>query len=258
MTTAEINTTGSKSTAKAMGADVAKAAAAVAAGAVVGAVGNDIINGEPEVTEEMVAAGDATKPTEEVKPEEQTTEQTTEHVTGQTAQQTQATAEQTHAEGPQPVSSSSSNSSSTSSNTTAQSTSQPQTSSNVVEQEEVDPDLIAQEIISGEEIDPDDIDAADIVNFTEVGTVYGADGHEYASAVITDGEGNEMVIVDIDNDNEFDVILDDDGSIACEMPGNLNVSDAELDINADPGYMAQTDADLAVGTDNLTPDIITT
>ena len=253
MATTAINMQGSNSSKKEMAAKAAKAAAAVGVGAVAGALGDDILNGEPEVTEEIITAEDITaaETTEEATAQEAVAEPV------QPAEHTAQAQTQEHTEGPQPISEETPAETQTPTQETvetAQNTEEVQTPT-----EEVDPNLIAQEIISGEEIDPEDIDAEDVVNFADVGTIYGEDGHEYAAAVITDGQGNEMVVVDVDNDNEYDIVLNSEGNVVGEMPGHLNVSDAEVAVNSDQTYMAPTEHDLAdAGMDDMMQDIITT
>lgn len=243
MATTAINMGGSNSSKKAKAAEMAAAAGiGMATGAGAAVVTDHVLNHEEVVEEEIVeteAAGTSTTTSTASTASQPAASQTT-----QTTQQAQPAQQ----EGPQPVTS----------EPAEQQTAQNTTEEEVQQPEEVDPDLIAQEIISGEEIDPTDIDAENVVNFAEVGTVYGSDGHEYAAAVITDEMGNEMTVVDIDGDSEYDVILDDDGTVACAMPGHLNVDDAELAVSSETGYIAPTEGEIAsVGMDDMMQDIIT-
>ena len=124
--------------------------------------------------------------------------------------------------------------------------------------EEVNPDDIALAIVAGEEIDPNDINAADILDFAEVGTVYGADGTEYNGAYATDINGDEIVMVDVDGDNEYDVITDVEGNLlACGDTG-VNTSDAELNLNENANYMAADPTNDMVAPESMMNDIITT
>lgn len=124
--------------------------------------------------------------------------------------------------------------------------------------EEVNPDDIAQAIIAGEEIDPNDINAADVLDIAEVGTVYGADGEEYNSAYATDINGNDIVMVDVDGDSEYDVVTDVEGNLlACGDTG-VNTSDAELNLNIDAHYMAADMNGDMVAPESMMDDIITT
>lgn len=246
MATTAINTSGSNSEKKAMAAGAAKMAAAVGAGAVAGGIADDIINGEPEVTEEMLADGEILDETETADETEETAQETQQATHAQT---------QTQTDGPQPVTGETNNSSASAHSTTSNHTA----ASTETGTDDVDPNQIAQEIISGEQIDPNDIDAPEVLNFADVGTIYGADGHEYAAAVITDDAGNQMVVVDVDNDNEFDVVVDNEGNYVGDMPGHITVSDAELALNSDEGYIAPTDGDVsAAGIEDMIQDIITT
>lgn len=124
--------------------------------------------------------------------------------------------------------------------------------------EEVNPDDIALAIVAGEEIDPNDINAADILDFAEVGTVYGADGTEYNGAYATDINGDEIVMVDVDGDNEYDVITDVEGNLLSCGDTGVNTSDAELNLNENANYMAADPTDDMVAPESMMDDIITT
>lgn len=113
----------------------------------------------------------------------------------------------------------------------------------------VNPDDVADAIIAEEEIDPNDIDMADVVNFEEIGTVYNVDGSSYTAATFSDPDGNQLVMVDIDGDNTFDVIQDPEtGAQLCDSEGNvispnLTTDDAEIAIDDTTGYLASNDLD---------------
>ena len=108
---------------------------------------------------------------------------------------------------------------------------------------------MADAIIAEEEIDPNDIDMADVVNFEEIGTVYNVDGSSYTAATFSDPDGNQLVMVDIDGDNTFDVIQDPEtGAQLCDSEGNvispnLTTDDAEIAIDDTTGYLASNDLD---------------
>lgn len=123
----------------------------------------------------------------------------------------------------------------------------------------VDPDEIAEAIIAGNEIDPVDIDMEDIVNFDEIGTVYTVDGESYTAATVHDASGNNLVMVDVDGDNVFDVITDYDGNLIAEVPGNLSVGDAQEDIADDEVYLSydnEMDNVDEYGDDTLADDLM--
>lgn len=113
--------------------------------------------------------------------------------------------------------------------------------------EPANPDDVAEVVLRGEEIDPNDIDAEDMVIFDEVGMVYTVDGESYAAATFHDNDGNEMIMADMDGDEQFDVILTPDMDVVAEMELPINYSDAEMQVNANPEYMAQTDLDNNTG-----------
>ena len=97
----------------------------------------------------------------------------------------------------------------------------------IVTDEAVNPDGIAEAIISEEKIDPNDIDMEDIVNFDEIETVYTVDGQSITAASFHDGSGNNLIMIDVDGDDVFDLITDYDGNFLAEVPGNLSVGDAQ-------------------------------
>lgn len=123
----------------------------------------------------------------------------------------------------------------------------------------VNPDEIAEAIIAENKIDPNDIDMADVINFDEIGTVYTVDGESYTAAAFHDVAGNNLIMVDVDGDNVFDVITDYDGNIIAEVPGNLSVGDAQEDIADDDVYLAydnEMDNVDEYGDDSLAEDIM--
>lgn len=125
-------------------------------------------------------------------------------------------------------------------------------------EESVDPDEIAEAIIAEEEIDPNDIDMYDVINFDEIGTIYTVEGESYTAAAFHDVEGNNLVMVDIDGDNVFDVITDYDGNILADVPIEVTVGDVEEDIEDDTVYLAHDSSDNMdeYGTDSLTEDLL--
>ncbi len=120
----------------------------------------------------------------------------------------------------------------------------------------VNPDDIAEAIIAGEQVDPNDIDMANVVNFDEIGTVYTVDGESYTAATFHDAAGNQLVMVDVDGDDVFDVIADTDGNPIAEAPGNLTVDDAEINIADDGTYLAHNDNTDGTGTESIAQDLI--
>lgn len=101
-----------------------------------------------------------------------------------------------------------------------------------------DIDAIADTLIADEQIDPDDINADDIFTFNEVETVYTVDGDEEVRASFTTNGGDDLVMVDIDNDGLFDRIETPDGFYIDDASQfSLTVSDAE-NMAQSEGYMA--------------------
>lgn len=130
--------------------------------------------------------------------------------------------------------------------------------------EAVDPNEVAEAIIAEEQIDPNDIDLADVVNFDGIGTVYTVDGESYTAAAFHDAAGNQLVMVDVDGDDVFDIITDMDGNILTDPQGNIiaagdvTVDDAEIGIADSHTYLAANDTDTSddFGADSLMNDII--
>lgn len=123
----------------------------------------------------------------------------------------------------------------------------------------VNPDEIAEAIIAEDKIDPNDIDMADVINFDEIGTVYTVDGESYTAAAFHDAAGNDLIMVDVDGDNVFDVITDYDGNYIADVPGNLSVGDAQEDIADDDVYLAydnEMDNVDEYGDDSLAEDLM--
>lgn len=126
-----------------------------------------------------------------------------------------------------------------------------------------DPDGAVEAILAEDQIDSEDIEMADVINFDEVGEVYTPDGNKYNAATFHDPDGNELMLVDIDNDLTFDIITDTDGLPVIDSDGNfiaagnLTVDDAQESIVSD-GYLACEDGENIAdyGSDSLDMDII--
>lgn len=125
--------------------------------------------------------------------------------------------------------------------------------------EAVNPDEIADAIIAEVRIDSGDIDAEEIIEFDEIGTLYLDNGESYvAAAAHSSVYGDDLYVVDVDGDLVFDVIIDEEGYVLDYVHDYLSVSDAEMMIDSDPGYLAANDNDntsLPVGED-ISNDII--
>jgi len=129
-----------------------------------------------------------------------------------------------------------------------------------IEEETVEEDVneIADAIISGYEVDPDDIDRAEVINFDEIGTVYTVTGEVYTAASFHGEDGNELLMVDVDGDDIFDVITTTEGELLADVNGELNVSDAEMMIYDEPVYLAQNELEQQSSTviEDIVDDII--
>lgn len=124
--------------------------------------------------------------------------------------------------------------------------------------EAVNPDEIAEAIISEEQVDPNDIDMEDVINFDEIGTVYTVNGEAYTAASFHDASGAQLVMVDVDGDEVFDLVTDTNGNVIAEVPGPITVDDAEINIVDDGTYLAHDGNDIVdqFGSDSIAQDMI--
>lgn len=115
------------------------------------------------------------------------------------------------------------------------------------------------DVITGvQEIDPNDIDVANIINVDEIGTVYTVDGESLLAAAVHDQNGNDLLMVDVDGDEVFDVVTTYEGELISHVSGDIDISDAEHMMTAtEPGYLAANEFDnnLDMGSD-IQQDII--
>ncbi len=123
---------------------------------------------------------------------------------------------------------------------------------------------VAEAILAADEVDPADFDMAEVISFDEIGTVYTVDGEGYTGASFHDAAGNQLMMVDVDGDEVFDILTDMDGNSLLDengdmlAAGDLTVGDAELGIYSDPTYLAAGDADNIddFGADTIAGDMI--
>lgn len=145
-------------------------------------------------------------------------------------------------------------------------TTEEQVESDPISAGEVNPNEIAEAIIAEEQIDPADIDMADVIDFDEIGTVYTVEGESYTAAAFHDSVGNQLVMVDVDDDGVFDIITDVYGNPITDGAGNYmaaggtTVDDAELDLSEEGTYLAENGGGTTeeFGTESISQDIITT
>jgi hypothetical protein len=103
--------------------------------------------------------------------------------------------------------------------------------------EEINPD----EILAVTEVDTNDIDGERVINFDEVSTIVNTEGDEMNVGIFHTPDGTEVAMVDIDNDNVFDVVIDGQGDIIGDAK-NMTVGVAELMINeSNDTYLTQND-----------------
>jgi len=130
-----------------------------------------------------------------------------------------------------------------------------------VEEIDVSAEAETDAILAEEMIDTADINVGDKVVFDNVGTVYTLDGEAYSSATFHfEGDEEQFVMVDVDGDEVFDVITDENFTVEVETPYDFSYGDAEQQLSAeDPNYMAaaENDVEMPEGVD-FNDDIITT
>ena len=124
---------------------------------------------------------------------------------------------------------------------------------------EVDANEVAENIISGEAIDEVDAAQADFPFVVDgMQEVYTVDGELQMQAYVTDGEGNDMVLVDVNGDNIFDAAVDTDGSLIAEI-GGVSASDIELmyaQQHLDTPEYIESGNDVALNDNSFEQDII--
>lgn len=222
--------------------------AATVAGMAAGAIGMDVVAGDP-IEEEAAAQESVTAQAQDVAEQLETAETEQETV----LDESQPVAESEPVVEPQPMTGTGS------ADGTQEPISQQEPSGNVepVSGEEPPTNLV-DSIIAGEEIDPADMDVTNIINVDQIGTVYTVEGQNMLAAAIHDDEGNELMMVDVDGDGVFDVVTTPEGEAIAEVGGDIDVSDAEhMMTGEDSGWLAANDFDnsMDVGSD-IQNDII--
>lgn len=120
----------------------------------------------------------------------------------------------------------------------------------------VNPDDVAQEIVEGDFIDPSDNDVPDLA-ITSVGTIETLDGQVFTAAQIVGGEGENLYVVDLDNDDVLDVVTASDASLVDIVGGTLTIDDAESIISQeDPNQGYLVAANETTATEGLDADIM--
>lgn len=234
-------------------------AATVAAGAAAGIAGTAFAQnlGEDVVEEPVEVSNESQEDVQNVQEVQETqgvnTQATQSTQTSGTQGSVTSTTSQTGT--PQPISSETG--SSDPGTETPQEVLNPENASTPASEEPINPEEIAEAIISEEQIDPNDIDMAEVVNFDEIGTVYTVDGESYTAATFHDAAGNQLVMVDVDGDNTFDVVTDMDGNVLANA-NNMTVDDAEIGIADENTYLASNELDSTgdVSDDSIADDLL--
>lgn len=124
----------------------------------------------------------------------------------------------------------------------------------------VNPDDVSDEILAADIIDPTDAEAGDFpYEVGEVAQVYNVNGELETVATITDENGAEMMLVDVNGDQMFDVARNAYGD-EVELGVVSSVDDMQL-IHAQQqgdgiGYLAATDNPAAADDNSFEADIV--
>lgn len=122
-----------------------------------------------------------------------------------------------------------------------------------------DPDEIPQMAVT--EIDPEDMDGEQIIHFADVGQIYYEDGSEETGAIAVTPEGNMAIMVDVDGDEVFDEIRDENNDVISYETAGYTVGDAQIEMAQQTGdyhYLPPEDhmtSDLPQG-ENFMDDIV--
>jgi hypothetical protein len=132
--------------------------------------------------------------------------------------------------------------------------------SNTPTNQPVNPDDIADAIIAEDQVDPKDIDMANVINFDKIDTVYYIDGESHTAATFHDNDGNQLTMVDVDDDGVFDIICDESARTYANIPDHekITVDDAQLGIANEGTYLAHDNSSHTsdVGEDSIEHDLI--
>lgn len=120
-------------------------------------------------------------------------------------------------------------------------------------------DEVAMAQIHSLEEDEMDIDVVNIVTPDAIDTLYLDDGNEQAVALVHGTDNEQYMLIDLDNDQIYDVVTDMMGNPIVAVEGGLSVSDFEESLNGNGGYLAINPNDMKQHGDELnTGDIINT
>lgn len=101
----------------------------------------------------------------------------------------------------------------------------------------VDPNVVSADIADAEFIDETDNDVANLP-IASVGNIETADGDTLAAASLTTDTGETMYLVDVNHDNQYDVITDEQGTTVVPVTGTITTSDGYELANLNNGHEA--------------------
>lgn len=123
---------------------------------------------------------------------------------------------------------------------------------------DVDPAVVAQNVTSGEFVDPTDIDDPNLP-IAAVGTVETVDGEVLQAAQIVGANGENLYMIDVDGDNQYDYVADAAGNVLGDVPTHLTVSDSQSLLAENSGehvgYTGQDQADSQNNDDDVNASI---
>ena len=118
----------------------------------------------------------------------------------------------------------------------------------------VDPNIVSADIASTEFIDENDNDAANLP-IASVGSIETADGDTLAAAALITDSGETMYLVDVNHDNQYDVITNEQGTAVAEVPGTITTSDGYELAHLNNGHQDEYQGDNENANDDNGTDI---
>ncbi|MBQ0024015.1 MAG: hypothetical protein KBT29_12355 [Prevotellaceae bacterium] len=225
---------------------------AAVAGAAVGAASVKFTLKRPEEEEPVKAETPVAETPQEETQNQETTQQP--QAQAQTQQQTPVSGEDITT--PQPIDSTGGTGQATQPQPTDNPTAQQPVPTTPATEDDIDPDLIAQQIAGSQEVDNTDIELANIITVDNMDIAYGPDGSEYTVAMFHTPDGGQFMLADTDGDGVYSDVFDLNGNYVGSAEGNLTASDLQEAADPTGGYMAY-DTEAPIGEDP-TNDIVAT
>lgn len=109
--------------------------------------------------------------------------------------------------------------------------------------EYVDVAQVTDQLVDGMELTDSTPDMALMMedNLNSVETVYTIDGEAYTAAVIDAGDGDSMILIDVDNDDTFDLMADNHISEVQPLDEEISTNDFQMGAGDDSDLFADSD-----------------